>query len=134
MAVKSAISLSITVVLTTRSIPEPASVRMAARFCRHWRVWVRMSSPANAQVAGSFGIWPETYTKLLALTAWEYGPMAAGALPVWMAVRVDIRVPPLCGWLWKRRYMVLHGAARRRTGGFIQTPPAFRTGWGLIKL
>lgn len=54
---------------------------------RLWRVWLLMSSPANSPVAGSMGSCPDTLIETpSALMAWLYGPMAAGAFFVAIAV------------------------------------------------
>ena len=43
-----------------------------------------MPPGTNSPVAGSKGTWPEVTRKLPQSMAWEYGPMAAGALVVAM--------------------------------------------------
>ena len=55
-----------------------AASRIAFRFSMTRSVCCRTSVPANSPVAGSSAIWPETNTKPLDLTAWEYGPMGFG--------------------------------------------------------
>src|SRR5690606_33360580 len=51
-----------------------------------------MSPVISSPVAGSSGIWPDRNTVPPMRTAWEYGPMAAGACSVWMGVR-DMGIP-----------------------------------------
>src|ERR1700742_2501249 len=66
----------------------PAAAHTAFKFSNTRRVCVLMSPVTNSPLAGSSGIWPEKYTVLPQRTACEYGPIAFGALSVWMVLRM----------------------------------------------
>jgi len=57
--------------------PEAAST--ALRFCMTWWVCSWMPPTTTAVYLGSSGIWPDVKSRFPALTACEYGPIAAGA-------------------------------------------------------
>src|SRR5579862_5393943 len=76
-----------TVVFTTSVIDRPAAARTAPRLSRTRAVWVAISPSTSAPVAGSRWIWPEQKSSSPAAIAWLYGPTAAGAALVAMAVR-----------------------------------------------
>src|SRR6266568_5544888 len=82
--VKSAMSASRSVTLTTSSSPPPAACATARRFSNTCRDCASVPS-RRLPVAGSSPIWPERYTVLPARIACEYGPIAAGAASVWIA-------------------------------------------------
>src|SRR5687768_8554977 len=60
---------------------------IAFRLSNTRRTCTSNAPSTNCPVAGSSGIWPETYTVEPTLTACEYVPIAAGALGVEMIVR-----------------------------------------------
>src|SRR5450432_4070555 len=81
--VKSAMSASSSVILTMSSSDPPAACATAVRLAMTWRAWA--STPSRKlPVAGSRPICPDRYTVAPTRTACEYGPMAAGALGVWI--------------------------------------------------
>ena len=73
------------VVLTTSASELPASSRIAARLRSACSVCASMPS-ATSPVTGSMPAVPEQNTKSPATMAWLYGPNAAGARSVVMAV------------------------------------------------
>src|SRR5579883_84164 len=75
-----------TVVFTTCAQDVPAAVRIAPRFWSTRSVWAATSPSMTVPVAGSSAIWPAVNRSPApwATTAWEYGPIAAGACGVWI--------------------------------------------------
>src|SRR3954451_322522 len=57
----------------------PAAAHTVRRFSRHCRAWSPGVAPTSSPVSASSGIWPEQNSRPPALTAWLYGPTAAGA-------------------------------------------------------
>jgi len=84
MAAKLFISDRNTVVFITFAILIPASSRIAFAFVSDCLVCSLMPPGANSPVAGSIGSCPEVITSPLASIAWLYGPMAFGALFVFI--------------------------------------------------
>lgn len=84
MAAKSFISERKTVVFITLARLMPASSRIAFAFVSDWRVCSLMPPGANSPVAGSMGSCPDVITSPFASMAWLYGPMAFGALLVFI--------------------------------------------------
>ena len=76
---KSFMSSRYTVERTTASNEVPAAVRISPMLRKTRCVCAEMSPSTRLPVAGSIGTWPETKSRLPALMAWEYGPMAFGA-------------------------------------------------------
>src|SRR5450759_4505292 len=75
-------SVRYTVVLTTLFKDDPELSSTALRFSSTRSVCAAMSPSTILPVAGSRGIWPLRKAKPFETTAWEYGPIAAGALGV----------------------------------------------------
>src|SRR5215831_4178486 len=73
---------------TASASEPPAASATALRFSNARRVWASMSPPTSCMLAGSSGICPERYTVSPTRTACEYGPIAAGALSLWMISRL----------------------------------------------
>src|SRR5689334_5963895 len=71
-----------TVVFTTFPKLDPPASSTAERFLRTCSVCSVTSFETNSPVAGSSGIWPEQKRKPPVFIAWEYGPIAPGALSV----------------------------------------------------
>lgn len=71
-------------VFITFAILIPASSRIAFAFVSDCLVCSFMPPGANSPVAGSIGSCPEVITSPLASIAWLYGPMAFGALFVFI--------------------------------------------------
>jgi hypothetical protein len=71
MPPKSSRSVRKTVVLTTRSSPEPASSRIAWRLSKIFSVCCWIESPTISAWSGSSESWPETKTKPFARIACE---------------------------------------------------------------
>src|SRR5438552_5545324 len=90
--VKSAMSASRSVTLTTSSSPPPAACATARRFSNTCRACASVPS-RRLPVAGSSPIWPERYTVLPARIACEYGPIAAGAASEWITCLLT-ELPP----------------------------------------
>src|SRR5688500_8515279 len=77
------------VVFTTRSGPVPAAASTATRLASAWRASAAASPPpTSSPLAGSSAICPEQKTIPPARIACEYGPIAAGAPSVEIAVRL----------------------------------------------
>lgn len=116
-AVKSAISARKQVVLITLSNVSPASSRIAPTFLQDCSACASILSPTTSPVAGSTGIWPDANTKLPAIFAWEYGPIAAGAFfvsnvfiiipPVWFGIFCCTLILPLQNYFVNRNCSVL---------------------------
>src|SRR5205085_5336098 len=89
--------LRYTVVFTTLSQPLPAACKMAERFFMTCSVCLSTPPLIRLPLAGSKQTWPEIKSKPLALMAWEYGPIALGALGVEIASRDCplIDLPPM---------------------------------------
>src|SRR4051794_35409858 len=76
----------------------PAAAHTVRRFSRHWRAWSPGVPPTSSPVSASSGIWPEQNSSPPALTAWLYGPTAAGASSAVTAWRwCDIGATVACG-------------------------------------
>src|SRR5947207_886057 len=90
--VKSAMSASRSVTLTTSSSPPPAACATARRFSNTCRACASVPS-RRLPVAGSSPIWPERYTVLPARIACEYGPIAAGAASEWITCLLTSLTP-----------------------------------------
>src|SRR6478736_5937058 len=73
---------------TMSSKVPPAALTTARRLSNTRRVCVLMSPSTICPVAGSSGICPDRKRKPPRRTAWEYGPMAAGAWSVAIGIRV----------------------------------------------
>ena len=84
MAAKLFISDRNTVVFITFAMLIPASSKIAFAFVSDCLVCSLMPPGANSPVAGSIGSCPEVITSPLASIAWLYGPMAFGALFVFI--------------------------------------------------
>ena len=81
IAAKSFISLINTVVFTTFAMLVPAASSRWDRFVS--ACFACATDPSGiSPVAGTTGIIPEVYTMPFTSIAWEYGPIAAGALSV----------------------------------------------------
>src|SRR3546814_8509687 len=73
------------------SSSEPPAASQTAPGLSHARLACAAMSPATSSpVAGSIGIWQDMETVSPQRTACEYGPMAAGALSVWMGWRMAV--------------------------------------------
>src|SRR4051794_14488565 len=76
----------------------PAAAHTVRRFSRHWRAWSPGVPPTSSPVSASSGIWPEQNSSPPALTAWLYGPTAAGASRAVTTCRwCDIGATVACG-------------------------------------
>src|SRR3989338_7351224 len=71
-----------TATLATASKPTPETLRTSFIFLKTWVVCSLTPPATNSTVAGLSAICPEQNTRLSAITAWEYGPIALGALSV----------------------------------------------------
>src|SRR4051812_36434710 len=76
----------------------PAAAQTVRRFSRHWRACSPGVPPTSSPVSASSGICPEQNSSPPALTAWLYGPTAAGASSAVTAWRwCDIGATVACG-------------------------------------
>src|SRR5713101_2538355 len=81
-----------TVLRSTWSSLLPAAARIAERFFITRSVCAATSPSITCCVAGSIATCPETNTKPLARIAWEYGPIALGALEVEITSRMALLI------------------------------------------
>src|SRR4051794_25350146 len=76
----------------------PAAAHTVRRFSRHCRACSPRVPPTSSPVSASSGIWPEQKSRPPALTAWLYGPTAAGASSAVTTWRwCDIGATVACG-------------------------------------
>src|SRR3954470_9495639 len=76
----------------------PAAAHTARRFSRHCLAWSPGVPPTSSPVSASSGICPEQNSRPPALTAWLYGPTAAGASSAVTTWRwCDIGATVACG-------------------------------------
>src|SRR6185312_14240213 len=90
---------------------------MAGKFFRTCSVCCSMPPVIRFPVAGSKATWPEIKTNPLALMAWEYGPIALGALGVETTSRVKL-INASC---FSRPERISERAERIRLGAFPQS-------------